>query len=262
MSRTYDGRDLIESIEASIAASRTEEEEQFFRSHLKRSWPGAMTGGDELEWGKRDLIHLYEDYNFEGSPEGMRMSDFDLAPEFSRFKHLPPHNTTLMQSTFEHSTFNNQVMCDENEVKTTETLFWRTGIRNVTTTEDREFVRKQELVEHFANCDWYFPLLLGSQHNNRFKRNTKVYVLSGVYKGRHGTVVGHDSCFDVKAWGSPTGKSPLLKVLLVCPIVKYLEVKSIYQDVVKLVDLHDQLDFAVPAMYAPGSSEDKGRLEA
>ena len=89
-----------------------------------------------------------------------------------------------------------------------------------------------------------------------------MYVLSGAYKGRHGTIIGHDSGFNLKAWGSPTGKSPLLKVLLVCPIVKYLEVKSIYQDVVKLVDLHDQLDFAVPALYAPGSSEDKERLEA
>ena len=255
MSQSCDGRDIIESVEASITTSKDEEEQEFYRAYLKRSWPGVTTGGDEPEWDKRDLIHLYEDHNFKGSTEGVRMIESDLALEFCRFKQLPTHRTTLVQSTFEHSTYNNQVMSDENQVKTKETLFWRTGIRKVTTRKEREIVRKKKLMEHFANCNWYFPLLLGSQHNNRFKRNTKIYVLSGVYKGRHGTVVGHDSCFDLKA-----GKLLLLKVILVCPLTEYLEVKSIYQDVVKLVDLHNQLDFAVPALCASGFPDDKEKI--
>ena len=44
------------------------------------------------------------------------------------------------------------------------------------------------------------PLLLGLQHANRFKRNTKVFVLFGEHSGRHGVVVKHEIGFDVKAW--------------------------------------------------------------
>ena len=94
------------------------------------------------------------------------------------------------------------------------------------------------------------PLLLGSQHSNRFKRNTKVYVLFGVDKGRHGVVIGHQIGFNLKDWGSPEGKSPVLKVLMACKETGYLEVRDVHQDLVKLVDLHNRLPFGVPRLHA------------
>ena len=61
MGLTIDGRDVIECIEAAIAASKTEDEREYYRSDLKRSWPKMATGGNEPFWDKRDLIYLYED---------------------------------------------------------------------------------------------------------------------------------------------------------------------------------------------------------
>ena len=42
-----DGRDVIECIEAAIAARKTEEEREYYRADLKRSWPKMATGGYE-----------------------------------------------------------------------------------------------------------------------------------------------------------------------------------------------------------------------
>ena len=188
-----DGRDVIECIEAAIAASQTEEERENHRADLKRSWPKMTTGGAEPFWDKKDLIYLYEDINFKGTTVGVRMMESDFTVEYNRFNNLSKSRTKLVQSTFEHSTHNAQVVRADNEVKTKETLFWRTEIKKTKKADEREDVRNIELLEHYRKCNWYMPLLLGSQHNNRFTRNTKVYVLSGAYKGRHGTIIGHDS---------------------------------------------------------------------
>ena len=186
------------------------------------------------------------------------MMESDFTVEYNRFNNLSKDRTKLVQSIFEHSTHNAQVVRADNEVKTKETLFWRTEIKKTKKADEREDVRNIELLEHYRKCNWYMPLLLGSQHNNRFKRNTKVYVLSGEYKGRHGTIIGHDSGFDLKAWGSGA-KSPLLRVVLMCPSTRRLEVRNIHQDVVKLVDLHNKLEFALPALFPSGPPDDQGR---
>ena len=124
-------------------------------------------------------------------------------------------------------------------------------------TESQEELRIKKLAKHFDIYNWSFPLLLGSQHNNRFKRNTKVYMLSGTYEGRHRTVVGHGTDFNLKRWGSELGVDPfhftdnwlpLLKVLWICPTFRVLEIRDIHQDTVKLVDLQNPLDFALPAL--------------
>lgn len=58
MGLTHDGRDIIESIEAAIAASKCEDEREVHRSQLKQRWPNVMTGGYEPAWDKRDLVYL------------------------------------------------------------------------------------------------------------------------------------------------------------------------------------------------------------
>lgn len=260
MGLTHDGRDIIESIEAAIAASKCEDEREVHRSQLKQRWPNVMTGGYEPAWDKRDLVYLYEDINFKGSTKGVKMKDSDFTAEYNRFQRLSPHQTKLVQSTFEHSTHNNQVVRPDTEELIKETLFWRTGIRKVKKADVSEHEEATKLMNHFAVCNWCMPLLLGSQHNNRFKRNTKVYVLSGEHKGRHGTVVGHDSGFDLKARDTYAGKSPRLRVILMCPLTKTFEVKGIHQDVVKLVDLHNQLEFGLPALCPSDSLGDKKKI--
>ena len=121
---------------------------------------------------------------------------------------------------------------------------------------------KKGLVKYFNYVNWSFPFLLGSQHTNRFKWNTKVFILSGILEGRHGTIIGHGSNFNLKRWGSKLGtglhhfidnRSPLLKVLLICPKTGILELHGGRQDTVKLVDLHDILGFASPSL-SPWSS--------
>ena len=73
-------------------------------------------------------------------------------------------------------------------------------------------------------------------------------MLSGEEKGRHGVVVGHEPNFDLGAWGTPEGKSPLLYVVFARRYYGHLEVKAVRQDVVMLVDLHGFLPFAVPIL--------------
>ena len=87
-----DGRDIIESTEAAIAASKCEEEREreYHRSELKQSWPKMTTGGEvEPEWDKRDLVYLYEDITYKGSPKYVKMKESDYTTETHRFKQLP-----------------------------------------------------------------------------------------------------------------------------------------------------------------------------
>ena len=100
-------------------------------------------------------------------------------------------------------------------------------------------------------------VMLGSQHANRFKQNMKVYVLFGEHRERHGVDIGNQVRFNVKDWGSPEGKLPLLKVSMVHQETGYLEVRDARQDVAKLVDLHDCLPFALP-MFDPSERDTEG----
>ena len=250
---TREGCDRIESCEAKIAAAETEESRAFYRSDLKLSWPKAATYSPD--WDKRDLIHLYEELDFEGAEEGI-LQDLEYSPEYTNFKKLRKEDTSICLSVFEHSSYNAKKVSETNEVITKKTLFWTTENFYKATKKFRSYGERQKDVRifrqesHFTSCNWYFPLLLGSQHNNRFKRNTKVYILSGTHKGKHGTVVGHGKNFNVKRWGSSweDNRSPLLKVLLICPSTGLLGVHDIRQDIVKLVDLHQKLFFALPAL--------------
>ena len=260
---TSEGRDQIEACEAKIAASKNEEERSYHRAHLKRSWPGEEIFGDKNvpSWDKRDLPKLYEDISFKGSAAGLSIESAGATKSFLHLKQLPIHHTTVARSTLNHTSYGNKVVSLANEKVVEEVLYWNTATKNITTTVERELNRKKGLVKHFLSVNWDFPLLLGSQHNNRFRRDTKVYVLSGEHKGRHGTIVGHGSDFDIRRWGSEldtapdyfeNNKAPLLKVVL-CEKTGILKVHDIRQDTVKLVDLHDVLGFAFPSL-SPWSS--------
>ena len=243
----------IEVAEERIAQSENTEVLAYNRSCLKHSWPRAETFSPD--WDKRELVHFFEDLTFEGVEEGI-FEGLDYSPEFVRFSKLPEKNRTICESTFEHRTCNAKPLFDNNEVTTKATFFWTTELHYEHTEvfrawkENQEELRVTTLAKHFESCNWFFPLLLGSQHNNRFKRDTKVYVLSGPHKGKHGTVVGHGTNFELKRWGSQEfldNRSPLLKVLLFSPTLDKLEVHDIRQDTVKLIDLHKKLNFALPS---------------
>ena len=260
---TSDGRDKTEVCEAKIAGSTSEEERAHHRANLKRNWPRAeILGGKDVPfWDKRDLVKLYEEISFKGSAAGIGIEIAGVTTNFLHLQQLPIHHTTVSRSRFKHIAYGNKVVSLANEQVIEKVLYWHTATRNVTTTLKREVNRKKGISNHFLSVNWDFPLLLGSQHNNRFKRDTKVYVLSGEHKGRHGTVVGHGSGFDIRRWGSEIdtephyftdNKSPLLKVVF-CDKTGILKVHDIRQDTVKLVDLHDVLGFAFPSL-SPWSS--------
>ena len=76
------------------------------------------------------------------------------------------------------------------------------------------------------------------------------------HKCKHSIVVGHGTGFHLHHWGSELetdpyhfsdNRSPLLKVLLICPL-GILSIHDIRQDIVKLVDLHKKLTFALPTL--------------
>ena len=192
-------RDKIKIVEEHTAESKTEERRAYNRSYLKQRWPRAETFSPH--WEKRELVHIYEDLDFKGTEEG-DLKDLEYSPESLTFKKQPEKETTICLSTFEHGTYNAKYICAENKEDMKETLFWSTELIYKATTsfrpwgENQEDLRVIKLEEHFQSCNWYFPLLLGMQHNNCFKRNTKVYILSDSHKGKHGAVVGHGTGFN------------------------------------------------------------------
>ena len=112
----------------------------------------------------------------------------------------------------------------------------------------RAMKRQKKASDNLRLYNWSMPLLLGSQHANRFRRNTKVYVLFGEHRGRHSAVVGHEVGFSVKALGSVEGKSPMLRLLMAHRETGYLEVKDVRRKVVNLVDIHCRLPFGLPML--------------
>ena len=242
---THDGKDRIEFARAMVDGSESEEMRAHWLSELKQSWPGASCGGgDEPDWDKRDLVKLYEDINFRGSLEGTRLLPGEFTEEFLDFKNLPSHRTTWVKRIFIHTSYNGQEVNTANETRLEEKLHWQVVVPEYS----RCIKRQKKASDNVRLHNWSMPLLLGSQHANRFRRNTKVYVLFGEHRGRHGVVVGHEVGFSVKSWGSGDGKSPMLKILMVHRETGDLEIKDIRQEVVKLVDLHGLLPFGVPML--------------
>ena len=219
---------LVWSYEDLIESAVDEEKKQHYRSYLKLRWPGEQTYYPETEWNKRYLVQLYEDLSFNGY--------LTKTPEAERFIRVEKHQTKMYRSYLE----NDRLTYGESVFEKVE-LFWRGAAA-----DDHPNPKPRE--DLFERCNWHMPLLRGSQHNNRFKRNTKVYVMAGEEKGRHGVVVGHEKNFDLKAWGTPEGKSPLLYVVFARRYYGHLEVKAVRQDLVMLVDLHGFLPFAVPIL--------------
>ena len=181
---------LVWSYEDLIESATDEEKKQHYRQELKKSWPGEQTWYPETDWDKRDLVHLYEDISFDGF--------LTRTPEAEKFVKVPEDQTKVYRSYLKHSKLTYDVPVREDV-----SLFWKGAAAD-------EQPNPKPRPDLFERCNWHMPLLRGSQHNNRFKRNTKVYVLSGEDEGRHGVVVGHALNFDLGAWGTPEGKSPLL----------------------------------------------------
>ena len=92
---TWDVRDRLESVDAAIAASTTEDELNHHWAQLKKCWPESQVGGLESEWDRRDLVCLCEGLNFKGNPDKQNVG-LDYLPEFSKSKRLPTHHTTLV----------------------------------------------------------------------------------------------------------------------------------------------------------------------
>ena len=88
-------------------------------------------------------------------------------------------------------------------------------------------------VTNFCNVYW-----LGAKHNNRLKRGTKVYMVKGSLKGKHGTIVGHVPGFSV--FKDPRSVHRV-RVLLVTGCIE-----EVRQDYLRLVDLYQELPLGIP----------------
>ena len=72
-------------------------EREYHHSELKQSRPKMTTGGEvEPEWDKRDLVYLYEDITYKGSPKYVKMKESDCTIEYHRFKQLSSDRTELV----------------------------------------------------------------------------------------------------------------------------------------------------------------------
>ena len=69
-----------------------------------------------------------------------------------------------------------------------------------------------------------------------------MYILEGPFSGRHGSVVGHLRDFDIL-----DEKSPVLKILTVDSSNR-LEIVNVLQHIVKIIDLHNRIDFSIPTL--------------
>ena len=166
----------------------------------RKSYPGAETSDPEPPWNKRHLALLYEDINYN-----------KVGVDSSKIQELLSGRTTVLSTKVVQTycwdrlpVVNYEV--PEQPVFATHTYLWVTkNKRNTVSKEGRE-----KLSEHLGNCNPHFPYLYGLQHHNRFKRGIKVYIIEGVFVGRHGTVVGHLTGFDIT-----NDQAPVLKILTV-----------------------------------------------
>ena len=69
-----------------------------------------------------------------------------------------------------------------------------------------------------------------------------MYILGGPFSGRHGSVVGHLRDFNIL-----DERSPVLKILTVDSLNR-LEIVNVLQHIVKIIDLHNRIDFAIPTL--------------
>ena len=198
----------------------------------RRSYPGAETSNPEFRWNKRHLALLYEDINYN-----------KVGVDSSRIQELLRGRTTVLSTKVVETYCWDRLPVINYEVPKqpvfgTHTYLWVTkNKRNIVSKEGRE-----KLSEHLSNCNPHFPYLYGLQHHNRFKRGIKVYIVEGLFLGRHGTVVGHLAGFDIT-----NDRAPVLKILTVDSRNR-LEVVNILQHLVKIIDFHQQIDFAIPTL--------------
>ena len=100
-------------------------------------------------------------------------------------------------------------------------------------------------VTNFCNVYW-----LGSKHNNRLKSGTKVYMVEGAFKNKHGTIVGHVPGFSL--FKDPRSVHRV-QVLLASGCVK-----EVRQDHLRLVDLYQELPLGIPKPLVKKKSETYG----
>ena len=222
-----DNQKVSESLE------RDSEERAAVRFHIDREgYQGVETSYPEPAWNKRHLVFLYEDISY-------NKSGVDL----SRLQELQAGNTTVVSSKVVLTYCWDKLpainfVVPKQPVFDTRTYFWITkNKRNINTKEALE-----KLSQYFSDCNPHFPYLLGFQHHNRLRRGTKVYILEGPFAGRHGSVVGHLCDFNIL-----DDRAPVLKILTV-DFSNRLEVVNVLQHIVKIIDLHNRIDFAIPAL--------------
>ena len=200
-----------------VRASRKEdlEREIFNLRQARTSCPGHEVAG----WNKKLLPLLHEDPRFEST-------------------HLECH--------FKGKSVQNPVLLPASEQSLVYTLipelkrklWWTTAKGRTPKIEARLFNERNFSVKEINKG---FSFLFGSQHYNRLARGVKVFVLSGPFKDYYGIVVGHAFGFDIDS-----SDPPILRVLLT-DSVRDLQVESISQHLVKLIDLKGSLPFYVPA---------------
>ena len=207
-----------------IRASREAalEEELFRVAEARKSYPGYEVAG----WTKKHLPLLYEDPRFKS------------AHVECHFKGRPVANPALLPTSEQEVIYT--------KIPELEEPFWWLTKKARTPAIQARLLNERNLSVKEINGE--FPYLFGKQHYNRLIRGTKVFILGGKFKRYHGTVVGHNSGFQIDS-----DKSPLLKILLASFVVEP-KVYVIFQHLVKIIDLKGNIGFAVPTK-APHASK-------
>jgi len=156
------------------------------RRRDRTSTPGYRVYYPYVPWNKRLLPLLYEDLSFNNpSTEYERVQDLDIKEQAVIKSYV--YDTNALVPRLEH-TFN-----------------WITEKTRSTCRTDKKIERRF----HFERVRSDNPYILGVNHHNRFKRYTKVLIISGPSEGEHGIVVGHFQDYNI------LGERPnTLKVLI------------------------------------------------
>ena len=96
---------------------------------------------------------------------------------------------------------------------------------------------------HFQNVNAYNPYLFEKQYYNRLILGTKMYILSDHFENYFGFIVGHVIDFYIKSDTHPDIKILIADSLGITPP----NIHTISRWIVKNVDLHNTIGFAVPS---------------
>ena len=156
---------------------------------------------------------------------------------YPRIQDLHPRQRAVIVSqvferyTPDHLIFTSEGNPDTNPKRVLYTFHWI--VKRWREVNTRESI--QERYDHFRQVNWSNNYLKGERHVHRFMRGTKVFIVKGVNRGRHATIVGHSVDFALYR------DSPKLKLLL----ADY-SIVTVLQSNVQLIDLHFHLPFAIP----------------